>query len=281
MTANTTSRTGSTATAIPWRKEDHFIPKKESGSATEKPTPGQPATPNTPVSRTTTPAALEALGWQVNFQVNPDTQSESVAGIQTRIPHWQELTQAERLYHQAAYGFDHEGRLQLPADQLTNRASKSSHHQASPALEAVLDGRLQHSTEYPYQYGLPGQPLPGWATRLHQLLPPAAEYWVGFSYDDSALAGSCPTSRSSTATKSAGASPATRKEPATSNSEPSCPSYLPPGPSRTTRPGSRSGPAHRRIRRRRSSPNERHGKDTRQSHTRRRIPDQRRLRHKG
>ncbi len=188
MTANTTSRTESTATAIPWRKEDHFIPKKESGSATERPTPGQPATPNTPVSRTTTPAELEALGWQVNFQVNPDTQSETVAGIQTRIPHWQELNQAERLYHQAAYGFDHEGRLQLPADQLTSRASKSSHHQASPALEAVLDGRLQHSTEYPYTYGLPNRPLPSWATRLHQLLPTAAEYWVGFSYDDSALA---------------------------------------------------------------------------------------------
>ena len=89
------------------------------------------------------------LGWAILKKDGPGPDSGRVVTILTRIPHWDRMTWAERIFHRASYGFDEKGELLL----------KEKSIEDPETMKAILNGKLR-GEETNTLYAEPGWAMP-------------------------------------------------------------------------------------------------------------------------
>lgn len=99
------------------------------------------------------------LGWAILKKDGPGPDSGRVVTILTRIPHWDRMTWAERIFHRASYGFNEKGELLL----------KEKSIEDPETMKAILNGKLR-GAEPRTLYAEPGWALPGADERLRKIL---------------------------------------------------------------------------------------------------------------
>ena len=99
-------------------------------------------------------AKLESMGWSLVRGPGPG----KMLSLSTQIPHWGTMSWAERIYHQARYGFDRQGTLFMFDRGLRNRE-----------VESALLSAARHERQG-RAYVIPGGTIPGSDERLRKLL---------------------------------------------------------------------------------------------------------------
>ena len=99
-------------------------------------------------------AKLESIGWSLVRGPGPG----KMLSLSTQIPHWGTMSWAERIYHQARYGFDRQGTLFMFDRGRRNRE-----------VESALLSAARHERQG-RAYVIPGGTIPGSDERLRKLL---------------------------------------------------------------------------------------------------------------